>query len=707
MRPKSCEVWNFGSYEHLSFSFDNLGLATLTGGTGSGKSTVADILAWICWGITSKGGSVESVRRWGATEPTKGTAEIDLPDGSVSVTRVRGRPAQTDLYWTEAADPDSKHRGKDIADTQRLLDKRLGIDAELYELIGYFAQFSESDKFFTAKPKDRRETAEKIADLSFPVLLAARASERRKLTKKELEDAQSIADHDTGRLVEMKAQFAANAKTIDSWEGRRTRDLEAAKTKSAEWSTLRQRTIAEAQAKVTAWEQQQAIDIITTRQKADNWLLEHMKAYRTLKNQSEDYEKDRVTKIAQYTQDLETCAARLSDLPDYTAIVLAVDEQQTALTVEREVWRLLVDQRAAHKAQRVHLQAQHTKFSKKSGICPECMGPAKNVNSEAFLRQTSTDIDGLNASIADAEEQIAALEAHFKQIEAEINTKRSEAALAVTNEQDWQARMCIAADALQALETDENPYTSQLVRMSDEPNPHIAASDVVKTQINPHVAVIKQLKEQTDPHAVFIDRLAVQENPHRELAKTLTADILKQEEVVQQDGINITCLSKRVSDLTMLYDLNFTLRGELLRNSVKTLERDTNSVISEYFDGEFRVGFTLDADKLDVAITKGEYDCEFAQLSGGQRRILVVAFFWALRRAAMNKAGVDLSVFIGDEMLNGLSDDLKAKAYRLFEAMSNDTETVLLIDHSDTLKGLFGSHFEVECVNGNSSIRAG
>lgn len=210
MRPLIATVVNFGSYEHLSFDFSEQGLALVSGQTGSGKSTLEDITPWILYGITAKNGSVDDVRRWGSDkDTTQGILDVELPSGVLTVVRTRGKSSQNDLYFFEGAG--EKQRGTNIQDTQRLLEERLGVSSETYLSSAYFNEFSSTGTFFQSKTKTQRELFENIADLSFPVSLAEKVTNARKIAKKSLEDTEAIYNRTTGILEERLSQLKSTA----------------------------------------------------------------------------------------------------------------------------------------------------------------------------------------------------------------------------------------------------------------------------------------------------------------------------------------------------------------------------------------------------------------------------------------------------------------------------------------------------------------
>lgn len=192
MRIKNISLRNFQSYESLEFSYENLGLALVAGDTGAGKSTIMDAVSWGLFGCTSKDGAADDVKSWEG-----GLTEVVVNVDDITVTRIRGT-GKNDLYWTEWHR--QIHRGKDLSDTQRLLDERLGCTADTFLTASYLTQFSKADIFFIAKAKDRREVLEKIADQEFAISLGEKSSAAKKAAKKEKEALDLSLSSLEGRL---------------------------------------------------------------------------------------------------------------------------------------------------------------------------------------------------------------------------------------------------------------------------------------------------------------------------------------------------------------------------------------------------------------------------------------------------------------------------------------------------------------------------
>jgi DNA repair exonuclease SbcCD ATPase subunit len=187
----SCRLENFASYKFLDFNFENQGLTLIQGATGSGKSTLCDAIPWVLFGRTAKDGSVDEVLSWGIEEITKGRVTIVLQEAFyIVITRTRGHRAKdNDLVFYNIAcgvrSPET--RGKDLNDTQKLINNLLGIDSALYLSGAYFHEFSQTAQFFITTAKNRRAICEQLVDLSLAKNLQTKLSEEKKVLTKTAE----------------------------------------------------------------------------------------------------------------------------------------------------------------------------------------------------------------------------------------------------------------------------------------------------------------------------------------------------------------------------------------------------------------------------------------------------------------------------------------------------------------------------------------
>lgn len=227
MKVTKVKVENFASYKSLELDLSNKGLCLVSGPTGSGKSTLCDIIPWILFGRTSKGGTVDEVRTWNTDENTTGAAEVTVKDQQISIFRSRGRT--NDLYYeTESG----IIRGKDLLDTQKQINNILGVDLDLYLCGAYFHEFSQLASFFTATAKNRRQLTEQLVDLSFPSKLAESVTINKKEANKELEQVENTLTTKSQLLETASNKIMSLSVKSEKWQITRDVELEMLKIKS-------------------------------------------------------------------------------------------------------------------------------------------------------------------------------------------------------------------------------------------------------------------------------------------------------------------------------------------------------------------------------------------------------------------------------------------------------------------------------------------
>jgi len=236
----SCVLENFASYERLEFDFSPQGLTLIEGPTGSGKSTLCDAIPWILFGRTAKDGAVDEVRSWTSDEPTKGTITLDINGKMFQVGRKRGAAKDNDLIiWQDGG----AYRGKDLNDTQRLINQTLGFNCDLYLAGAYYHEFSQTAQFFQTTAKNRRLICEQLVDLSLAKTLLVKSKENNKAystTLREVTDKVSIA---SAEVETFKRLVSREKDKIAEWKARNYAELLEVKDKYSGFEQAKRSTI--------------------------------------------------------------------------------------------------------------------------------------------------------------------------------------------------------------------------------------------------------------------------------------------------------------------------------------------------------------------------------------------------------------------------------------------------------------------------------
>ena len=166
-------------------------------------------------------------------------------------------------------------------------------------------------------------------------------------------------------------------------------------------------------------------------------------------------------------------------------------------------------------------------------------------------------------------------------------------------------------------------------------------------------------------------------------------------------------LIEELENIELLSVVIDDLRAIRIKNTIVELEKQTNKFLSDYFDAEIKVAFTIeDADKLEVIIHKnlGYFVASYQQLSKGQRQLLKLTFSLAVMRTVSNYHGIQPSTIFLDEAMDGLDEQMKAKGLNLLNALTKEYSSVFFIDHSESIKAACNNRYEVSLIDGKSQI---
>lgn len=239
---RTVEVKNFGSYKHFKFSYDSIGTTLISGATGSGKTTFLDIPSWTLYGLTSKNGPVDDVCSWFSDKhATEGKIQLDVKGSTVVVVRIRSKTSKNDLFYT--VDDSEPKRGKDLIETQSLINSLTGMDGDTFLLSCYFNEFSETVKFFSSNAKDRRKLFEKITNLTFPKALSLKAQEKSKSLKKYQADNLALLHNEEGRHAQCIATLSSLQKVRDAWGVSHSNTIESLSLKSKNFMSDKQKRL--------------------------------------------------------------------------------------------------------------------------------------------------------------------------------------------------------------------------------------------------------------------------------------------------------------------------------------------------------------------------------------------------------------------------------------------------------------------------------
>ena len=400
MKIISASVTNFGSYKKLDLNFQDKGLTLISGPTGSGKSTLCDVVPWVLFGVSAKGGAVSDVISWNAEGPTDGKVIIEVQGTEYGIRRIRGGKSN-DLFFFPNVDYGVEGtRGKDLADTQKLINNLLGVNAETYLAGSYLHEYSQTSQFFTTTAKNRRSTTEQLVDLSLAISLQDKVSAYTKELKEEKEQATYQVSIQKNTLKNLQKYF------IDQT------------TKAMSWSTKWLGKAAELNAAIEGFEDEKAKDIQSLQRAS--YEFEEQKAYNTANLAGEIERIESFLTPESYFQDKQfKLNCREKDLPSETC-------EHCGSTKDNHLKLVLIKDQYAldkEKSQQHQLKLDIIKLQNELGRAKKEINPYTNRLDEAKAR-TNHYVEQLEQHRAEVNPHgdVSKLKKEIKETEKTINT---------------------------------------------------------------------------------------------------------------------------------------------------------------------------------------------------------------------------------------------------------------------------------------------
>lgn len=178
---RSISATNFFSWKQLDFEFkpgvtliDGINLDDNTS-EGSGKSSIVNALCWCLYGQLPKDVNIDDVIRTGQKS---GQVSVFLTDG----TEIKRTRKPNDLVIVTGQN--AGQRGKDVKDTQKMINELIGMSFETFCQSVYFAQ-NYNNKFITANQEEKGKILSELQDLSIFDKASKKAAEMLRDAKAE------------------------------------------------------------------------------------------------------------------------------------------------------------------------------------------------------------------------------------------------------------------------------------------------------------------------------------------------------------------------------------------------------------------------------------------------------------------------------------------------------------------------------------------
>lgn len=643
MRIKNIIAENFLSYKNLSYQYSNQGLSLVEGPTGVGKSAFLDVVSYGFFGQISKNIASDEVinRKEGKNLLVKLEFENDGKECEVVRSRKHSEFG-TDLYVV--VDGETK-RGKDLRETQKLLESLIGFSFDVFTKATYFSQFSPVDRFLSASDTQKKELITEICDLTYYDGLHEKSKVQVQTVEKKLE----VNEQKLNASIAMKEQVRSQ--------------LEDSKLRSFNWDVDLTKKYEETQIKAGQFEE--------------------------LKNQKIKSFADRLKAVELSIDDLNNKIKIFSVTPinfsDEKRMIQ--DKLEVIQKLEQKKYMLMADirmneQKISESKSKTDSEGRKIQ-NKENSTCPHCYQSISYDLIQKHLVELQVQHDSYIVAIELLKKNIAAIDQGLLQ-RTELNLRLKE----IQNKEF----------ELQQKNMEVEVYKKSLVQFMDEKlRLDRSLSDELSSE-NYYLKQLETLKSLVNP---FKDQV-------NSLMKILSdmegkdENIILEKQVLDQE----LTFAKWWKEAFGVYIRSYLMDSFLDQvNDIANeyLETLFDGVL------RFNISSTTDKgkevkEKISVSIFNNGEECSYESLSGGERCRICLSVNLAISDLTCKMSKKSFNILMLDEIFNGLDENGKNQTMKLLKNLEEKFDTIFVIDHTEAFKSMFTNTISISKIDGVSVL---
>lgn len=670
---------NFMSWKSLTFDIDK-GITLIDGwneddqtSEGSGKSAVFNALSWGLYGKIPKDVNIDDV-----IKHKEKSCNVSIFLEGFIVCRSR-KP--NDLYLIELnkrTREGTKVKGKDIRETQKLIEDRVGLSFDAFCQATYFAQNSDK-KFISSNQEDRGKILSEIQDLQ--VFDVAR------------KDVTALAKVENANLIKLKHSIDVTKKDLIIVESNMS--LEEQRIQHIKDS--HQKSIDSVKSQVQTFEVQ----------------------YKNIQGTIIELERQLINIII----DSKEKQLLVKDQDQLTLIVNKLMDKKSNIDT-------LLQERQRKQSEGERYGSKYNELTEKFNkinefVCNLTPGFDYEFDNYVKLSKDLTEyVQNPNKPCPTCKTVICADHSTLEQAKQTINSNDTKTKIIIDK----------YTKDLQNIQLEQDSIKEHLQCLSEELKIEVPTVDTLTKEIESYsiksskigIKILnitnlesEKLQLEAKLNATKGQKLNIEKDLKHKIAEfdyiniTLPCvDLYNLEMIVQEKEI----LNDKLKSLEQLSGekLLHICRLEKLKSGFKDIKsyvfssvlNEINARVQVYLDQLFempiKLKFTNDNMKISTELTINSNTQILGLASGGQFRRLCLATDLALSDVVSSRKGNNIGILILDEYFKDLSEQSMGKCLELLEIRK---QPVLLVEHNSIFKNIVNKSFFVKYENGTSEVK--
>jgi DNA repair exonuclease SbcCD ATPase subunit len=716
---------NFLSWENLEFKVPP-GVTLIQGFNfddqtpeGSGKSAVLNALCWGFFGCIPKDANVDEVIREGAS-----SCEVKIVLPELTVFRSR-KP--NDLHLIKAG---KIIRGKDARETQKMIERELGLTFESFCQSIYFAQ-NYLNKFVTANQEKKGQILSEIEDLEQFDRARDIAGKKAKAVKEKLASTIKDVERNVALRAGAEASVANFEELIEQFQSEKAVKIQ---------QLLKQLQVLEAEAEeyVAAFETQKTRDIEQAKKRVRDAeanltqnaseLAEIMEVLKSNEHQA------LAQKISDAERELKLLNDKLTDVKikmgSIKTMLEAQEKRERELKkAERELITVVANlselvnetkDREADVAEylKLFLTAEAALNNPEKDDCPTC-GQAWDGDKSHYEKEFEKAAKAYKRAqdvLASHIRGIKQFDAQAEELKPNIESLKEEIAafeVPSTEKLDKQKRqvstnIANTEQALAELKTQMRSYEKLELRIESLTERTVLLTETLDSAITEHISCqaqspVKELERMQKRMTELENQAYAEDKKEPTLLEQKLKDAKKQLKTIIDN--HKTTLGIKADEEQLLIRLEALREGYretkayAFQSVLNQLTRKANGYLTELFEQPVKIKFENQDLKIETSITIDGKSRSLGLYSGGQFRRIALAVDLALADITMSRKSNKLNLLVMDEYCKDLSEVSMEKVLNLLQARKCST---ILIEHNSLFKSIVNNTFEVELIDGVS-----
>jgi DNA repair exonuclease SbcCD ATPase subunit len=357
-----------------------------------------------------------------------------------------------------------------------------------------------------------------------------------------------------------------------------------------------------------------------------------------------------------------------------------------------------------------------------TSICPTCKRPFENHNSE----ELETDIASYKEVVRTGKEGLDEMDRQKKEYQNELNELKTKKTTTENMLRDYQALELYSAQIKSSV-VDVTQLQTELERTIEEGKQKLLEYDTSSRDTElasirlEYEGIEKQLAEKQKSCNITAARYRLNEinagidqlNGSVRSILVFLGSIQERIETMESTEKKITIdegiLAQYTSDFNICSTLerhfSTTIKTLAVSSVIQRFEKKVNWFLKELTGGEFSI--TVQPDNVQTDIWNGGRKRTFAQCSGGEEKVIIIAVKLGLSELQFELSGGTTYFLLLDEIFDSLDGFNVDGVYRLVKEMSKKFDRILLVTHMPTLQAKFDNVLTVrKDIEGISTIHS-